>query len=206
MSCDVSSWSAQTFAYVQLISWVVTLFIYAASITKDTRTGRWGIQLTLKLFGAWLFAWQFVVYIFQVAFNTVRPSPFCPSDITYGFPSVAAFYAAAGCTFVVGFVWWRRIQFPYTMWPCVALVFACPLVLVWFAYNTWQEVLLSLGVGVACTTIFLLVVRHYLMEDYPYTLNQAPFTWLGCIDTWLCTPEQHALTDRLRALRERVVG
>ncbi len=188
------------FASVQLLSWVVAIFIWGAGISRNTRTGRWGKQLTLALFSAWLWICQFLVYILQMVLDSPRPDVFCPSVTSYGFPSLAAMYVAAGVTFVVGFAVWRKLALPWSVWPVLAVLFVCPFVLAWFTFNTWVEVMLSILIGVGSTLAFFLVLDRVLLNQYPYMLNQAPWTWINADDTWLMDEHQYRREAYLREL------
>lgn len=199
--CAYTSASAQVFVAVQITPYLIAIFIFGASIAYCQRTKRWGKQLTLLLFNMWLTIFLLLVYIAQMALGQLRPDPWCASaDLTYGTPSTAAYYCAAGATFVVVFVWWRRIPFPWSGWPLVGLVLCCPLVLAYFEFNTWTEVLCTQAIGIASTLAFFLVLDRLLLGWYPYMLNQRPWTWLQCIDTWLLSDRQHAQEERLRAI------
>jgi hypothetical protein len=199
----MSNWLAalpsQAFAVILQIPWIVTLLFSAAAVRKDSY-GRWGKEFILVYLGLYLFFWQFVLYIFQITLNMPREDPFHPGMIYYGYPSEVGFYTAVFVTFIVEFtlVWNVRLSVMY--WMCLIVFCAAPcLVLVWFTFNTWQEVLLSMGVGVIVTSVYVIVARLYFFYHMPILLNSAPSTWLGCVDTWIqTTPEQHAETEYVR--------
>ncbi len=200
MDCSYTSTSAYVFLGVQNISWVVFLFSAGISITRDTERKQWGVQLTMVLFNLWLSVCQFFVYVLQMALNTLRPDPFCPDVLSYGFPSIPAFYAAAGVTFLIGFAIWRRLMLPWSRWPVLTLLFCCPLVLSWFTYNTWVEILVTMVAGVASSAAFLIVLRYVLLPRFPEMLCTAPWTWFYCIDTWLMGDRSRAREQRIRAI------
>lgn len=203
-ACLYTSYGAASFAAVQLISWIVPLTLAAASPVYDQETGRWGRQFVLVSFGFYVFFWGFILYIFQVALAVMRADPFCPVIQTYGVPSSAAFYVASMGTFLLGLAY--EMSFWYTITNSLYLIIwwlAPPFVLVWFGFNVWQEVLLSMGLGILSTTVFLLLVWHVLVHDMPYLLQQGPWSWCNCVDTWIQTIEQRRKTEDLRKWRTK---
>lgn len=203
--CLYSSYSAQAFAYAMLIPTIVPLALAAASVTRNPKTGEWGKEWILVAFGSYLFFFQLVLYIFQISLQMIRYNPFCPDVLTYGFPSLVGFYVAALGTFVIEYSYlWNAVVSSF-YWTYLFLVWWLPcLVLVWFQYNTWQEVLLSLGIGVLITTIFVLAVRYYFLEDMPFILNSTPWTWFSCVDTWVQTRQGQARTEEVKACLARI--
>jgi hypothetical protein len=198
-ACLYTSHGAVAFAVVQLVSWIVPLTLAAASPVYDQETGRWGRQFVLVSFGFYLFFWGFLLYIFQVSLSIMRSDPFCPALQTYGVPASSAFYVAAMGSFLLGLAW--EMSFWYNITNTLYLVvwwLAPPVVLVWFGFNVWQEVLLSMGLGILSTVIFMTVVWHVLVHDMPYLLQQGPWSWCNCIDTWIQSAEQRRKTEELR--------
>lgn len=198
-TCLYTSYGAAVFAAVQLVSWLVPLTLAAASPVRDQESGRWGRQFVLVAFGFYIFIWGFVLYIFQVALAIMREDPFCPVIQTYGVPSSAAYYVAAMGTFLLGLAY--EMGFWYNFTNSLYLIiwwFVPPVVLVWFGFNVWQEVLLSMGLGVLSTIVFLFLIWHYMVHDMPYYLQQVPWSWCNCIDTWVQTPRQRVKAEALR--------
>lgn len=191
--------SGAVFAAVQLVSWLIPLTLTSASYVYDQETKRWGRQFVLVSFGFYLFLCGFSLYIFQVALAIMRADPFCPQIQTYGVPSVGAFYVAAMGTFFFGMAFEMSFWYSATNTLGLAMLwFVPPVVMVWFGFNAWQEVLLSMGLGVLCTIVFMLLVWHILVHDIPYYLHQGIWYWSNCVDTWIQTPAQRRKTERLR--------
>jgi hypothetical protein len=185
MNCVYDGWAAQVFAFTQLIPWLVPLALSAASIGRDAR-GRWGKQLLHVWFGLHLTVMQVFLYVLQFTLDRPRPDPYCPSVYSYGVPATAAFYIAALYAFIVGYaILWRvRLSAFYWVATTAILVFV-PGILVWWAYNTWYEVLLALALGAGTTAPFLAVVRFLVLPEVPLLLRARPWRWFPCIDTYM---------------------
>lgn len=190
--------SGQALSAILFIPWIVPFAFSVVTITK-TPDGRWGKQFVPVTFGFWLTFWQAALWVFQIAFNMARVNPLDQATAYYGFPSMAGFYVAVLGSFVIEFTFVWNIQFSWTYWAALFLWWICPgVVLVFTTYNTWQEVVLSLGWGVLVTTIYVLVLRFYIFYELPFYLNSEPFTWFSCVDTWLQSAEQQVECERIR--------
>lgn len=205
MSCVYPSVAAQLFGWTLLLPWIIPIFVFAAGITK--RNGKWGNQIMMVWFGKWLLVVQLILYIFQVRFNLQRPDPYCPEILTFAYPSTAGFYVASGVTYIVGFSFLWNVVLSWVYWVTVLCLFALvPSVLVWFVYNTWYEVLMSVLVGIITTLAFLLWVRFYLLDMVPFLLQQAPWTWLSCTDTQIMLPAQERLLEQIERMKKNGRG
>jgi hypothetical protein len=170
----------------------------AAAIVYDTRRKQWGKQWMLVYFGLYLTAWQFILYILQYTLAAPRASPYDPTGtaIFYGYPSEVGFYTAVLVTFVFEFTFARNIAFSFTYWSALfATAVFVPGFLIWCGFNTWQETLLSVGLGVFSVTLYILVVWIYIIDDLPILLNSSPWAWSGTIDTWLRSDIQIKATE-----------
>ena len=202
--CLYTTRSGAVYALVSVINWIVPLLITASSFVRDQRTGRVGKQFTLVAFGLYLFFWQFVMYVLQTALHLQRPDPFCPLMQTDGFPSGAAFYTGAGGTAAFMLAW--LLEFSYSwlsfLWLAVWWL-APPLALVWLQFNVWQEVLVSLGLGVMASVSYFLVLWFYLRGVLPYLINSQPWSGMGCLDTWVLDDKGAERAENLRVMLER---
>lgn len=208
-SCYYTSWTGGAFAITQLISWIVPLALAIASpvhVYRELGQGenrrivdRWGRQFVLVAFGYYIFFWSFLLYIFQAALSVVRVDPFCPAVYTYGLPSSGAFYVAASGTFLIAQAIAMRFWYNWTNTIWLALWWLLPpAVLIWVGYNTWQEVLLSASLGIVATVIFFVLVWKLAIRDMPYLLQQAPWSWFNCVDTWVQSQAQQDQAEELR--------
>lgn len=203
--CLYTTSYGQAYAAASFINWVVPLFITGASFVKDQRTGRVGRQFTLVAFGFYIFVWQFVLYTVQTALHVERPDPFCPSMTTNGFPSSSAFHTAVGGTAILIFGWLLDFSYSWSTYIWIsAWWIAPPFVLIWFGFNVWQEILVSLCLGIIATLLYFLTLRYYLIELIPYIITQAPWSYLSCLDTWLQDEKGQEKTERIRLLLERL--
>lgn len=178
---------------------VLGVGLFFVSMAQDTKRNRWGVQWMVKMYSTYLLAWFGALWLVQVALNDVRPDPFCPGVTWSGFPSINTFYSSSFTAFVVlttylynrpfGWVWWLTL---------LGIFFGVPLVLSALGPSTWREILTSVGLGLLSAIIFVAGI-HYCIKPYlPWLLNCAPFTWFGCIDTWIMSDEEHETERRIR--------
>lgn len=201
--CLYTTSSGQVYALTAAINWLVPLCITGSSFVKDQRTGRVGTQFALFAFGCYIVFWQFVLYAIQASLHVQRPDPFCPLLLTDGFPSSIAFYTSIGGSLVLMISWMLDFAPSWMTYAKIAaLFFAPPFVLLWFGFNVWQEIVISLCLGVIVTFGYFLTLRYYLVDLMPYMLNLPPWTWFGCVDTWVQSEEGQAKTERIRKALE----
>lgn len=204
MSDWVYTQLGRAFAYMLFLPFAIPVIIKCMAITKDNYE-RWGNQWVLVFLGFWLLAFQMALYILQYFFNSPRPNPFDPGTLYYGCPSEIGFYTAVAFTFIVEFTFVWNIQFSPVYWAELILFFIVPpSIIMWVGFNTWQEVLLSMGLGVGAVTLFVLAVRFYFMHELPFMLSCAPWTWFSCVDTWIQTRQGQAETEYIRRCAARI--
>ncbi len=200
----ITALAAQVFSYVLVVPFLVPLILRAAAVTRD-KFGRWGNQWVLIALGCYLFVFQMIIYILQYVINTPRPNPFAPSQVYYGFPSEITFYTTIFVTFIVEFTLVWNIQFSVVYWAELLLcLIVPPAILLWVGFNTWQEILLSFGIGTGCVTLFITMVRLYFMHELPFLLNCAPWSWFSCVDTWIQSQQGQAETEHVRKCLEQI--
>lgn len=180
-----------------LFAWVAPALITTVAIWPS-RSGVIKKQFFLVVYSFYLFFWQFMLYVLQQAVRIARPDPFCPAMLTYGFPSLPAYYVAALGTLAVVLPLLLGQYYGWMSWlMLVCWWFVPPAVLVWFTFNTWQEVLLSMGIGVLATVIYVLAALWIVRPFVPYVINSPPWSWFNLIDTWLQSETQQLLAERL---------
>lgn len=198
MSDWVTALSAQAFSTLLFLPYAIPLVIRFTAITKDNY-GRWGNQWVLIFLGFWLLAFQMALYILQYFFNTPRPNPFDQTRVYYGCPSEIGFYTSVAVTFIIEFTLVWNIRFSIVYWAeLILFLIVPPSILIWVGFNTWQEVLLSMGLGILAITLFVLAVRFYFMHELPFMLSCAPWTWFSCVDTWIQTRQGQEETEYIR--------
>ena len=202
--CLYTTASGAVYALTGAINWIVPLFITGSSLVRDQRTQRVGKQFTLVVLGLYLFCWQFALYLLQTALRVQRPDPFCPEMLTDGFPSGAAFYTAAGGTLALMLAWLLNFSYSWISWATLAVWWVVPpAVLIWFGFNVWQEVLVSLCVGALAVLIFFMALRYHVKPWLPYILLVEPWYSMGCIDTWVMDERESSEAEWARAMLER---
>lgn len=202
MAClyDQSVWS-RTYWALSYTGLVVGLGLFFVSLAQDTKRNRWGVQWLVKTFSYYLLVWYAALWVCQVALNDLRPDPFCPLVQWSGFPSVSTFYAASFTTFVIGTTYIYNRPFGWMWWvTLLGIFFGVPIVLAALGPSTWREIVLSLGLGVLAAIMYVAIVHYWIKPLLPWVLNSPPFTWFGCIDTWVMDDTQHQEEERIRHL------
>lgn len=191
--------SFKTLSVILWIPWIVVIILSAVGVKRDA-FGRWGKEFLFVSFGCTLFAWQFVLYLWQILLSAERANPFT-GETFYGYPSEPGFYVAAFLTFVFEYTFLWNIVMPWFWWVVVIVVLFGPgAALVYFQVNSISEIMISQGWGVFVTTVYFVVIL-FILPDLPYILNCAPFTWLACVDTVLQNKVGIEETERIRRLR-----
>lgn len=199
VSCQFDSYSLYVFSGVQLIGWVLPVILTFFSRYRDPVTHKWVAEMFLVAFSYYLFYAQLFLYILQIAMHQLQPDPFCPGVMTYGFPALPPFYV--GVCIAMTLLLPVFLEFSYGVISGVSILsciwIAPPAVLVWFSFYSWQQVALSLGIGLLVTLLFVLMYRFWLLPLLPYVLNVAPASTLGLVDTWFQTDAQQLETRRI---------
>lgn len=198
-----SSWlsciSTQTLVVVLQMPWIITLILWGLSLRKNQITGVWGKEITVVMLGLWLCTWQLSLYLFQYGLSWVRPNPFNLTGIYYGFPSEIGFYVGFGATFVIGIAVVLNIAFNWIYWAGLFVVVIGPaIVLCWFEFNVWFEVLFSMLLGSAITILFLVIMIYGIKPELPIILNSEPWKTFSCVDTWLLDERGHQQVEVVR--------
>lgn len=200
MSCVYTSYSAQAFGLVLSIPFLVGVAFLFASIARYKNT-RWGKQFLVLIMGTMLSYAQCWLWVLQFALRVYRRDPYCPELITMGFPSLSAFYVSALATGFILFTFVWNVVFSWFYWFYIFTVLLFPPTVLYFVgFNTWQEVLLSMLLGIATSSFFIILLRVFILEATPMLLNQAPFTWFSCEDTWMMNEEQQEKADLIREM------
>jgi len=134
--------------------------------------------------GFYLYIMSWFLYPFQTYFNITRNPLLCPlGSAAYEFPSMEAFYITSLVTMVI----WYRILFkgrPTKLaWGGVFLAFAIPTTaLLFFQFNVWYEVLMSAGIAVFTTSVFMLHMAYMWSDSLPYLEHVPPCSTFGYKD------------------------
>ena len=190
--CYYTTLWGEAFGWTQLLPTVVSLMLSFTSLFKP--------EVTFLFLGLYLHAWQLGLWSIQLYIHQDRPNPICQEYHSYAFPSIEAFYVAALVVTLVGYSVVYGYRHPIGAWLLLVFAFvAPPATLVFFAYNTVAEVLVSMGIGIVAAVIFVIAVAIYIRPATPYIINSWPLTWLGYTDSWIDPDTSRGeLTMRIR--------
>lgn len=180
----MSSYAEYAFDLAQSLPFLISLALIAFSIGRD-RTGRWGTELSMTLYLKWSWCLQLFLWIIENNFQVARAHPYEPSNVSWAYPSEVAFWCYSIMAYVVTYALLWEVAMPPFYWTLMILLgFAAPGILVWFAFNTWVEVLTSALLGALLTIPLPFWMRYMLHpKDITLLLTQAPWTWSYSIDT-----------------------
>lgn len=208
VGCLFTSASLYVWSGVQLLGWVLPLFITLLSRYRHPITREWVAEAALTLFSFYLYLCLALLYIVQVALQQLQPDPFCPEAYSFGMPSLPAFYIgiAVGLTLFLPMF----MSFYYSIMTgltILAFIWIAPaLTLVWFSFHTATQVGLSLGVGVLVTLLYLGAFKFWLVPQLPWLLNQAPCSCLGLTETWFSSVQQQRYAQEIKQTLEAMRG
>lgn len=202
-TCVYEGYTGQAFGLVLTIHWIIPIFIWGASITKDRR-GRFGFEFTTFWYGLYLTLWLTVIYILQMSLQMMRHDPFCSQIVTAAFPSVSTFYLSSGLSFTIllTFIWNIPLNWKYWIYLLVVVIIP-PCYLVWLEYNQWWEILVTALIGFASSILYFVLLWSFY-SHLPQVLNSFPCTWFRIVDTYLTNADEEAETERIRLVLQGV--
>lgn len=184
MSCVYPSYAGQTFAYVLLTPWFISLGLFAFNIKRDRETGKWGVEFITYLYSLFLSWGTALVWIVQAAWSITRGNPYCPDQSVYAFPSTPAFCVGSLFVYVVAFSYFWNIVLSEGTWVIIlTILVGVPMLFVWFTFNTVYEVLVSVLLGMVTTFVFVGVLRFFVARHIPMLVRQRPWVWFSAINT-----------------------
>lgn len=189
--CYYVGWFGWAFGWTQMIPIFVTLV--CTVLTTATH------QPLYFLFSFFLYIPQVALWCFQAYFEAEMPDPVCQVYQNWAFPSIPAFYVAVCISFffVVSILW--EFEHSWIIWfTLYTFGIVPPLLLVWFGYNRWWEVLLSLGYGAFCGIVFGFLMRYFIEPVMPYLQHHFPLYDFGYVDTICMDPRQKEETLHVR--------
>ena len=202
-ACIYIPYYTTSFSPVHVLPWVITLLLISASIVRDRR-GHWGKQAFLLFYGFYLWAWQFALWVFAVFFESMRPDPYCPEVLVAMFPSQTAFYLTAVTTVGIAYSFVWNIPISWVYWLIALGIYAtAPFLLSWMLNNFLAEVLVSMGLGIVAAVAYVIAFRFYIVDELPFIMNQRPWTWFACRDTWTLGDHALDLAEELPACLRR---
>lgn len=166
---------AVAFGWTQIIPTITTLcFFVASSFTNKPM---------LLFFSLYLYIPQITIYCFQHYFQVIMPDPVCQLYHSYAFPSMSAFYVGALFAGFVTATYLFNYSHGWNIWIVMELFLVIPpIILVYYSYNRWWEVVLSVGFGVANGVFFMVVYKWYIYPSLPYLSMQFPMYYMGAME------------------------
>lgn len=164
-------------------------------------------NIFFALCGGYLFLMSYMLWPIQAYINESRNPYLCPiGSAAYQFPSMEAFYISSIVTMVVCYAIFFKGRPSKLGWGLLFIVFAgVAFVLCFFQFNVWQEVLMSSGIGIVCTLIFMVHMAYMIAPCIPYLEHIPPFSTFGyCDDLGYMArdSEYHATRKRLHKITQ----
>lgn len=184
MSCSYTSIVAQAYEYTHLLPILIPFLIWSFSIRWIDRHN-WGFEALFNFYSIFL-SWGYIfLWVLQGAFDVMRSNPYCPDQVSMAYPSAEAFYMGSTMSFVIIFTYLWNIPMSEMYWVVVIALLGGPsLLLVWYAYNTVYEVLVSTLAGIILSLIYLIYMYFFGMESLDMIIAQRPWCWLSLVNTW----------------------
>jgi hypothetical protein len=135
-------------------------------------------SLFIAICGGFLFLMGYFVWPFQEYINQTRAPFLCPVGFAvYQFPALEVMYPVACVTMVVWYSIFFRGRPGAIGWFSLFLFFAIPsIVLPFFQYNQWYEVLMSGGIAIVLSSIFMIHMILFIAPCIPYLETVPPFS------------------------------
>jgi hypothetical protein len=180
------------------IPWLVSAMLMAFALRKHPRENLFYREWLFYSLAFYLTFWQLTLYFVQAIVAKARPDPFNPGSIYYGFPCQTGFYTAAVITFIFVYAIEWNVPMGYGEWMFTYVFMMAPgATLVWFQYNSWQEVLASMIWGILVMLLYFFII-WIIYPELPTIINSSPWSWSNCSDTWLMTPAMQAECEEIR--------
>lgn len=175
LGCYYFSLLGQAFGWTQLVPGIVGLVLFV--VTAATH------EMVYVFFGLFLYAPQFMVWIFQWFFQMIRPDPICQLYHTWAFPSMESMYVGAIVGFFITYAICKEIDHSWITWLAIYIFTIFPLVILFYSgYNRWWELLFSLGFGLVSSILFALVYEYFIQPRMAYLRCHFPFSFFEYVD------------------------
>jgi hypothetical protein len=135
-------------------------------------------SLFIAIVGGFLFVMGYFVWPFQAYLNQTRIPVLCPVGFSmYQFPALEVMYPVACATMVVWYTIFFRGRPGAVGWFSLFLLFAVPSVaLSFFQFNIWYEILMSAGIAIVLSSLFMVHLVLFIAPCIPYLETVPPFT------------------------------
>jgi hypothetical protein len=176
MPCSYITIGAEAFGATQLVPAAVTLCLFAISCVSN--------KPLWFFLGLYLYPAQWFIWVFQHYFQQIRPDPICQVYQTFAFPSLESFYIGGLLGIFIIYTVHHKIPQPWVVWLVMYVVgIVVPIILVYTLFNTWWEVLFSMGIGFLASALFVYVWEWFLFPHLDYLKNGFPLWNLGYTDS-----------------------
>lgn len=195
IGCYYVSYMGMAFGWTQMVPLILTLCL--TILTAATS------EPVYFLFGLYLWIPQYIVWVFQYYFQSIRPDPVCQLYQTWAFPSTEAMYIGAIVGFFIAFSYgWDKAQ-SWTVWLMIYIfTLVPPVILVYVGYSRWWEVAFSMALGFVSSVLFAVVLRYFIRPNMMYLQAHFPFSTFDYKDGHLICDDNFDCTDIYTALEK----
>lgn len=195
IGCYYLSYMGMAFGWTQMVPIILTLCLTVLTAATS--------EPVYFMFGLYLWVPQYIVWVFQYYFQSIRPDPVCQLYQTWAFPSTEAMYIGAIIGFFVCFSYgWNKAQ-SWMVWLMIYLFgIVPPFILVYVQYNRWWEVAFSMGFGFLSSVLFAVVLRYVIRPNMVYLQAHFPFATFGYEDGHLICDEDLECREIFEALEK----
>lgn len=174
MSSDVVCVLPATFGQLFVYTQMTPLLIGMAFAGFTYLTG----SLFFAFLSVFLFVLSYFLWPIQEYINQTRSPFLCPiGSAAYEFPAIEMVYVSAIVTMVICYSIFYRGRPGTFAWIGLFLLFAIPaVVLCFFQFNTWLEVLISAVISAVLTVIFMFHMVFFIAPAIPYLECVPPFS------------------------------
>lgn len=171
LGCYYMSLGAVAFGWTQMVPAIVTLGLFLMSAAT---------QESFYFFYAWfLYIPQYIVWVFQYYFQSIRPDPVCQLYHTWAFPSTESMYLGSIVGVFVAYTYVKQVDQGWVNWLVIYMVgLFPPVILVYTQYNRWWEVTFSLAFGFLSSILFVAIVWLFIRPKIKYLHYHFPLSLL----------------------------
>ena len=176
--CYYASMFGQAFGYSQLIPFLITLNLTVMSMVTS--------EIIFLFYGLFLHFMSYVLWVIQYYFKIKHINPICQQYNSYVFPQMLLFYSFSLVAFVYTYsFWYKKTISWYQSLFLVAIASAPIFILISFEYNTMTQILISAGIGILSTFMFVTVLYIFIQPSLPFILTTFPVNWMGYTDNYI---------------------
>lgn len=176
--CYYATLFGKAFGVTQVLPSLITLNMSVMSMVTS--------EIIFVLYGLYLHLMQLFLWVFQYYFQQMHINPVCQQYQNYAFPSIETFYAASLVMFVITYSYrWEVVHSWYTWMMLLLIGILPPFILIFLSYNSLTDILISMGLGMLLTGLFVIILDLFIGPTLPYILTEFPASWMGYKDTYI---------------------